>query len=793
MTVQVSYPGVYIQEVSSGVRTITGVSTSIALFVGMTQRGPLESAERILSFAAYERAFGTDTTVSEMTDQVRQFFLNGGRQAFVIRIADDDSAIPAEAELENEAGVPVLRVTAAEPGRIGDSIRVEIRYDTAQPETTFTLVAGRETADAAGNLVIVEAEVFADLTMDPGAGRFVETVLEQSSRLIRAERIGAPPTIQGYSMSGRAEGAGQWIAALNAQLAGGTGSFAVSVDGGPSGQVTLTAPVADAPAIQQAIEAAVGAGSVAVGVVPFAGGPEEVLVVQSTTAGGSVRITPGAAGDLAAPMMLGTANDGLEIGGHATARPAPTGLFAALGNLDIGTTAVVNGDWLGRLGTLARTDQADLPDIDVATGIRTDSYTIVGLTAGTPFWEATPGTEPRLRTLRTRLQAVQQSIAGTAGANYDAEIQGFRLVLQADFPGAAEQEAAAVTTSGGYGIDTPATGIFGVAPSVRRVPLGTFAAPANYVTGTAAGADGDLPGPDDYDRAYRLAAREIDLFNLLVLPRVLSDQSGNAQGDAERAPLWGPASVFCRDSRAFLIIDPRADWTDADAAVAGIGTVRTGAVGDHAAVFWPRLRIADAQTGLLKTIDPAGTIAGVAARIDGSRGVWKAPAGLETGLRGVRALERTLSDAESGILNPQAINAHRRFPNGIVVWGSRTLSGFDNSGNSDYRYVPVRRVALFIEESLYRGLQFAVFEPNDEPLWAQIRLAAGAFMNGLFRRGAFQGARASDAYFVKCDAETTTQNDINLGIVNVVIGFAPLRPAEFVVIQIRQLAGQVQT
>ena len=128
-----------------------------------------------------------------------------------------------------------------------------------------------------------------------------------------------------------------------------------------------------------------------------------------------------------------------------------------------------------------------------------------------------------------------------------------------------------------------------------------------------------------------------------------------------------------------------------------------------------------------------------------------------------------------------------------MIWGSRTLAGFDNSGQDDYKYVPVRRLALFLEESLYRGLQFAVFQPNDEPLWAQIRLAAGAFMNNLFRRGAFQGQKASDAYFVKCDAETTTQNDINLGIVNVIVGFAPLKPAEFVIITIRQLAGQVQT
>ena len=179
------------------------------------------------------------------------------------------------------------------------------------------------------------------------------------------------------------------------------------------------------------------------------------------------------------------------------------------------------------------------------------------------------------------------------------------------------------------------------------------------------------------------------------------------------------------------------------------------------------------------------------ARIDSSRGVWKAPAGTEATIRGVRGVEHSMSDGENGLINPQAVNALRVFPAAVVSWGARTMVGFNNSGNDDYKYVPVRRLALFMEESLYRGLQFAVFEPNDEPLWAQIRLAAGAFMNSLFRQGAFQGQKASDAYFVKVDSETTTQNDINLGIVNVVIGFAPLKPAEFVIITLQQRAGQV--
>jgi len=259
--------------------------------------------------------------------------------------------------------------------------------------------------------------------------------------------------------------------------------------------------------------------------------------------------------------------------------------------------------------------------------------------------------------------------------------------------------------------------------------------------------------------------------------------------------IWGPASAFCQQRRAFLLVDPKETWRSVDDAVngtTGVSSLRTGLVPDYAAVYWPRIQIAMPQ-GSRRTVDPSGTIAGLMARIDANRGVWKAPAGIEADLRSVRGVERTMSDPENGVINPEAVNAIRVFPNGIVSWGARTMDGFNNSGNDDYKYIPVRRLALFIEESLYRGLKFAVFEPNDEPLWAQIRLAAGAFMNNLFRQGAFQGQKASDAYFVKVDAETTTQNDINLGIVNVVVAFAPLKPAEFVVIIIQQKAGQVQT
>jgi phage tail sheath protein FI len=288
------------------------------------------------------------------------------------------------------------------------------------------------------------------------------------------------------------------------------------------------------------------------------------------------------------------------------------------------------------------------------------------------------------------------------------------------------------------------------------------------------------------DKKGLYALENADLFNLLCLPPYL------ASGDVD-ASLVTAAGAYCEKRRAMLIVDPPTSWTDKDQAKAGIN-VGVGTDSKNAAIFFPRLcqpnPMHDYQ---IEEFAPSGAVAGVFARTDAQRGVWKAPAGLEAVLVGVPQLSVLLTDQENGELNPLAVNCLRFMPPGLrVVWGARTLKGDDRLA-SEWKYIPVRRTALYIEESLYRGLKWVVFEPNDEPLWAQIRLNVGAFMQNLFRQGAFQGASPREAYFVKCDKETTTQNDINLGIVNIVVGFAPLKPAEFVIIKLQQMAGQIET
>lgn len=270
----------------------------------------------------------------------------------------------------------------------------------------------------------------------------------------------------------------------------------------------------------------------------------------------------------------------------------------------------------------------------------------------------------------------------------------------------------------------------------------------------------------------------VDVINLLVLPPI------TPQGQLPDE-VWSAALDYARERRAFLIVDPPPGLAgpDISAWLSAVGL--TGTAASHAALYYPRLEQVDPQDGPARQFAASGAVAGVYARTDATRGVWKSPAGDRAEILDAAGLSETLTDAASGQLNRQGINVIRSFPGrGIMVWGGRTLAGADSAAD-DYKYVPVRRLALHIEESLHRGTQWAVFEPNAEPLWAQLRLQISAFLQDLFRQGAFAGSTSRDAYFVKCDAGTTSQSDILAGVVNVVVGFAPLKPAEFVVLHLR--------
>ncbi|CCG04041.1 phage tail sheath family protein [Blastococcus saxobsidens] len=336
----------------------------------------------------------------------------------------------------------------------------------------------------------------------------------------------------------------------------------------------------------------------------------------------------------------------------------------------------------------------------------------------------------------------------------------------------------------------------GAVPSAR--PTASGAAPAgtdpleNAASSTpfgTDGSDGSAVTDTQVSGAAAQAARQglwvldlADIVNLIVVPPLTRTV------DVGKAT-WDAALGYAVDRRAVVLVDPASSWANPDAVISGIAALTTRTA--NGALYYPRVTSPDPlRENRPDTFAASGAVAGVIARTDASRGVWKAPAGLEATLLGVDDLDYTLTDGQNGRLNPLGVNCLRQFPvAGRVVWGARTLVGADQLA-SEWKYLSVRRTALYIEESLFRGTQWVVFEPNDEPLWSQIRLSIGSFMNDLFRQGAFQGSSPREAYLVKCDRETTTQHDIDRGVVNISVGFAPLKPAEFVIISIQQLAGQ---
>ncbi|MFE7008902.1 phage tail sheath family protein [Streptomyces sp. NPDC057651] len=303
------------------------------------------------------------------------------------------------------------------------------------------------------------------------------------------------------------------------------------------------------------------------------------------------------------------------------------------------------------------------------------------------------------------------------------------------------------------------------------------------------GEDGEAPGPRDLigseaDKTGIQALRGVADVNLLSLPELASYEKTE-----DALTVVSAAQRLCEERRIFLLVDAPATWVSVDSARAGLSAF-DAVRGNHAGLYFPHLQLTDPLTGRLRAFPPSGAVAGVIARTDSERGVWKAPAGTEAQLVGVRSLTVDLTDRETGLLNPLGVNCLRTFPlAGPLVWGARTLEGSD-ALDSAWKYVPVRRLALHVEESLQRGLQWVVFEPNDESLWQQIRLSASSYLHTLFRQGAFKGSTPREAYFVKCDSETTTDEDVANGIVNVVVGIAPVRPAEFVVVKIQQTSGQ---
>ena len=629
MPVTPTYPGVYIEEIPSGVRTITGVATSITAFVGLAMRGPVDKAVTINSYADFERIFGGLSLDSAMSFAVNDFYGNNGGKAVIVRLF--------EPTFENEAD------------------RQQALSD-AQTE-----------AQAAADAVKTAAEQAATTT-----GSTPQSVAQAAQDAIPAD-------------------------ASAASKAAATAVAKAAAD----------AAAATTPAPTPASVAAAAAGAVAQAVAD--------------------------ASKAAAPVTKALLDvNGLKM--HA-AYEGKWGNY-----LRVRIDHDVSEDKANDFG-LNKTDLFNLTVRDMDTGV-TESFrnlTVVD----------SPRRVDQLLENESRLVRVLPPLPSSIPGPHPDPAEG-NDIFDVD-----EENAATKVADADKAVDS------------------AWLTEANF-TGTG----------KEANKQGLFALEQADLFNLLCIPPYLSS------GDVDSS-LIEKAIIYCKKRRAMLLIDPPSNWIDKEKVKSEIASA-IGPADPNAAVYFPRvIRPNPLRENQMEEFVPCGAVAGVIARTDAQRGVWKAPAGLEATLFGVPRLRVNLTDAENGELNSLGVNCLRNMPAvGRVIWGSRTRAGDDRLA-SEWKYLNVRRFALFLQESLYRGTQWVVFEPNDEPLWAQIRLNIGAFMHDLFGKGAFQGATPREAYFVKCDKETTTQNDINLGIVNIVVGFAPLKPAEFVILKFQQIAGQI--
>ncbi len=777
-----TYPGVYIVEAPSSVHTITGVATSIGAFFGQAAMGPLNTPVECLSYADYTRTFGAPVGGALLAQSVQQFFSNGGSDCYVVRLAS--GAYPAQLMLLNLAKQPVLQVSAASAGAWGSGLLLTVDYATAAPDSTFNL----QVQYVSGGTV-VQTESFGNLSMDPNSPRYAPTFLTQSSQLITATPGStiASGVTAGYSearlpfVSVAASGWGNAIAGIFPAV-GSTGSFQISVDGGPWTQVNLlkgdlqgaTEAVAFAY-IQNAINTALGASSgtsVAVPVLDTFGTLSFLRVISSGSAKTSVQVRRASSNDIAQALMFGVDQGGIEVTKYSDLRPVPTGIsftVANTGEIDMAMDQLASA-------TLGSVTQAQINSLTPVA---------ISLTSGGPDFYQGSGTRDD-DGVRENLQQIANAI-NTGFPGYQAVVAGYRLFIRNLRPSSPITSDAFTLTTTGNAAPLGA----GFTANVAQYQLGS-AGTTYSQTVLPAPTDGSAPGLVEYQgselaRTGLYALDGVDLFNLMVISG--DGLTTSSDWDAVRSS----AAVYCQSRRAFLLLDAPAAWTSSGLPSVQASDVQNfrAAIGEpmiNCAVFYPRVQFNDG--GTLRYIGPSGMMAGVFAATDSARGVWKAPAGTNAALTGVTGLEVILTDGQNGILNPLGVDCIRRMPSGYVSWGARTVAGYDNSG-TQWTYIPIRRTALFLEESLYRGTQWAVFEPNDDPLWAQIRMNLNAFMMGLFRQGAFQGTTPQQAFFVKCDSETTTQADIDQGVVNIVVGFAPLVPAEFVVITIQQIVGNL--
>jgi phage tail sheath protein FI len=803
-----TYPGVYIQELPSPVHPITGVATSVAAFVGYTAKGIDNRAELIFSFSDFERLFGGLSSDSELSYAVQQFFLNGGSQAYVVRVPRDQ-AKGANVVFAN------LTFTALSSG-IWANGQLLIDIDTiglsrALPGTVG--VTSSTTVTGAAFTTTVKVNQWLVFPSDPTLTPYQITAIDPSGNSLTVNPAVSfsnaqatvvvlnDPSAFNLTVTNLTDGTVESFPNLSLNSA--LSNYVINVVNDPDNgselvgvQATGILPYPLPPPVTGLVGTALTIATV------------DGTIAGSTALAGTVDLT---AGTTAVAGTGTTFTSALKTGQLLTFGADSTSTLYQVNVITDDTHLTLSSKYAGATAagssaTLVNTMVPTTKDFGIALNVSNPSpapsplpVDVKVFAKNSPLPQTVSGLAAQLQKAINAVLAVQMP-----GASVQCTVSGTPLSQAIRINCLIPQSPDAVLTVGAPSAasgftDASAPLGFTTTGNVAHYALGTGNSGWGQETSSTAGADGvglpttgDLIGdPGLFTGIYALD--KVDAFNLLCIPDATRAVPGNPNVldfTVDPNAIYSTAITYCHSRRAFLLLDcpPSVNTVSA-----GIDWKTTGlTVSDpNGAAFFPRLRAPDPLNSYqLRTFAPCGVVAGLYARTDTNRGVWKAPAGTEATLTGVQSLVYKLTDAENGVLNPLGLNCFRTFPiYGTVLWGARTLVGAD-AETSEWKYVPVRRVALFIESSLYQGTQWVVFEPNDEPLWSAIRLNVGSFMQNLFIQGFFQGQTPAQAYFVKCDSETTTQTDIDNGIVNIVVGFAPLEPAEFVIIQIQQISGQ---
>jgi uncharacterized protein len=814
MAVTPTYPGVYIQELPSAVHPITGVATSIGAFVGYTARGIDNRAEHIYSFGDYERLFGGLASDSEVSYAVQQFFGNGGTEAYVVR-TPRANAKDAGVEFGPSAAVSLAFAALSSGAWANGELTIDVDYNgLAQAVAgTMKVVGTAVTGTNTSFTTALKKDQFLVFANDPSQTPFQIHSVNSDTSITLASAFGGPatattatvtndPTAFNLTITNLVDGTVEKFpnVSLNSSLNSYITNVVNDFDNGSQLVNVTVAGVATAAPAQTGI---VGSAILAATVATLLAGSTAVASPVTVTFGSSTVAGTGL-GALTVGQLLMFASDPTEtlytIASIAAAGTSLTLSTSYTGASAIGTTAtVVNTTPVNDFGLQLSVTSPAIAPLPLPISLKV-------FAAGSPVPLTVSGLATQLQRAINGALAVQMR-----GASVQCSVSGIgvnqSIRVNAMIPQFPDAVLAISAPSGASGLHDCSTDLGLSAPTsnVAHYVLGSNNGSSTngwggFQISSTPGSDGTgLPDSNSLIGDQGLftgiyALERVDIFNLLCIPEATRAAAGNPSlldTTVDPNAIYSAAVALCDSRRAFLLVDCPPFVNTPSSAVDWISTGLT--VSDaNGAAFFPRLRLADSLNNFqLRTFAPCGVVAGLYARIDASRGVWKAPAGTEASLAGVQSLVYPLNDAENGTLNPLGLNCFRTFPvYKSVLWGSRTLLGADAFA-SQWKYVPVRRVALYLEESLYRGTKWVVFEPNDEPLWSAIRLNVGAFMHELFIKNYFQGQTPAQAYFVKCDSDTTTQTDIDNGVVNIVVGFAPLLPAEFVIIQIQQMAGQI--